>query len=344
MVNYRLKTINDDFIVDEVSLIPPFFLKNNSTYTYLILKKSGWTTFDAQEEIKKYFTLEYKDISVEGLKDEDAITSQLVSMAIVIKESDLKGFNKKFHGKNYLSLSLLGYGNLPINPGGLHGNCFKITIRDLSKKYANMLYEYCAGNQFTSFINYYDSQRFGTPGSCYNTHLIGKALSQNNWDLAIKEFFRTENSEIKRVKEEFKNSSAEQAFKIINPNKIKFFVKSYNSYLWNRELSRDIYNRNKCKSYLFKHVGKLFLPTDHCIINPIFSSNGYNYLIDEDKIQEKVMKRTSYITTNIKCYEPQQDKLFNRKYSIMLDFFLPTGSYGTMLIRQLLIKIIEGNE
>lgn len=342
MISYRLKTINDDFLVDEVSLIPPFSLKECSSYTYLILKKSGWTTFDAQEEIKIFFALEYKDVAAEGLKDEDAITSQLISLAVILKDSDIKRFNKKYIGKQYLTISLLGYGNLPVNPGALHGNSFKITIRNLPKKHADMLHEYCTYNQFVSFINYYDSQRFGTPGSCYNTHLIGKALSQNNWDMAIKEFFKTENSEIKRIKEEFNILGAEQALKLINPNKIKFFVKSYNSYLWNQELSRDIYNRNKCKSYLFKHVGKLFLPTEQCIIKPIFSCTGFSYSIDEGKVQEKTMNRTSYITTYIKCYEPQRDKIFNRKYSLMLDFFLPTGSYGTMLIRQLLIKMLEG--
>lgn len=341
MIDYKLKTINDDFQVTEVSLVPPLLEKKNASYTYLTLRKSSWTTFDAQDELKKHFNLEFQAIGAEGLKDEDAITNQLISVFKIVKKSEIESFNREFSSTDsYMKLSIYGYGSYPLTPGVLHGNCFKIVLRNLTERIAKKLHEYCSENQHISFINYYDSQRFGMPGSCYNTHLIGKAIIKNDWDKALEEFCLSGDRNFQKVKEKTLHSSSKDSFESeINPNKLKFYVKSYNSLVWNKELSKDLYNRNDCRSYLFKNVGRLFLPRRACIVNTIFTCPGHAYSITEKRVIEKVMARTSCVTTSVVCYEPEKDDIFQGKFSIMLDFFLPTGSYGTMLIRQLFIQM-----
>jgi len=341
MIDYKLKTINQDFQVTEVSIIPPFSDRKNSSITYLKLSKSGWTTFDAQDEIKKFFDLDYDNIRTEGLKDEDAITSQIVSIAKILHREDIKKFNLKYTGENYMELSLLGFGNHPLNPGILHGNCFKIVIRNLTKKLSENVYKYCSENQYISFINYYDSQRFGTPGSCHNTHLIGKAIIDNNWDQALEELIKSGNKEIDNKKTPIKNPK-ELFLSSVNPNKVKFFVKSYDSYNWNKSLSKDLYNRNHCTSYVFQHIGKLYLPHfDQFLTHNSFIVPAHVFLAEEQLVGKKEMKRRSSVTTNIICYAPEHDELYKGKHSVLLDFFLPTGSYGTMLIRQLFLKVIK---
>jgi len=345
MINYKLKTINSDFRVTEISLVPPLLEKGKSSYTYLTLQKSGWTTFDAQDEIKKHFNLDFQSIGAEGLKDEDAITNQLVSLARIVTLKEVKSFNDKFSSPdNYMKLSIYGYGALPLTPGVLHGNCFKIILRNLSKKASEDLYDYCSKKQYVSFINYYDNQRFGMPGSCYNTHKIGQAIIKDDWDRALKEFCLSGDSNSKKVENKSLVCSSKEAFESeVNPNKLKFYVKSYNSFLWNKQLSKDLLNRNECFPYLFKNVGRLFLPKNKCISKNIFSCPGFAYSVEDKNVYSKEMARTSCVNTSVICYKPEKDEIFDGNFSVLLDFFLPTGSYGTMLIRQLLLQM-ENNK
>ena len=53
--DYKLKTINEDFEVTEVPLLPSFHKVGK--YTYLWIKKSGFSTFDAQDKLKNFFKL-----------------------------------------------------------------------------------------------------------------------------------------------------------------------------------------------------------------------------------------------------------------------------------------------
>ncbi len=118
---YKLKYINDDFIVDEVSLLPKMSSKENATYTYLKVEKSSFTTFEAQEMLRKYFDLDYSEIVFEGLKDEDAKTSQVFSINKILEESDIDKFNKKTRLKDdrYIRISgVIGFGDCHVRERG----------------------------------------------------------------------------------------------------------------------------------------------------------------------------------------------------------------------------------
>ena len=77
---YRIKCKNEDFQVTEVSLMPPLTSKKPPQFTYFWLQKSGLTTFDVLDYIKSFFNLKFEDVANQGLKDEDAITEQLISV------------------------------------------------------------------------------------------------------------------------------------------------------------------------------------------------------------------------------------------------------------------------
>lgn len=77
--DFRIKTINSDFHVTEVPLLPDFDSPVKK-YTYVWLKKSNYTTFEAIEKIKEYFGLDFSDVATEGLKDEDGVTEQIISI------------------------------------------------------------------------------------------------------------------------------------------------------------------------------------------------------------------------------------------------------------------------
>lgn len=154
---YKLKTINEDFAVTEVPLLPSFH--KTGQYTYLWIKKSGFSTFDAQDKLKAFFKLNHDDISVEGLKDEDGITSQIISIRKLLKNNQIKVFNSKHQfNPSFISIEyIMGYGDCPVAEKMLHANQFNIVLRNLTGRTASSIIDFCSKNKFISFINYYDS-------------------------------------------------------------------------------------------------------------------------------------------------------------------------------------------
>ena len=166
---HKLKSKNEDFEVTEISLLPKFFKKG--PYTYLWIKKSGFSSFDVQDILRNFFKLESDDINIQGLKDEDGVTAQILSARRVLLSKDIHAFNKKW-GKGHMYVlieRILGYGRNPVAERMLHGNLFNIVVRKLSPAIAERIYVKIARERFFSFVNYYDSQRFGVPGGSYNT-------------------------------------------------------------------------------------------------------------------------------------------------------------------------------
>ena len=336
-LEYKLKVKNEDFEVTEVPLIP--HLLKNGPYTYIWLKKSGFSTFDAQDKLKDFFKLRHEDINAEGLKDEDGITSQIISIKKVLTNGHLKLFNKKHSGKiGYIFLErIMGYGKVPVAEKMLHGNSFNITVRNLKHEAALKIEKYCKKNKFFCFINYYDSQRFGIPGGKHNTHLIGKAITENDWEEAYRQFKISKNTGLPK-NSITKREDPGEILRSLNPKKLSFFVSSHDSYHWNQELSFKLEKTCKGVRHVFKNVGNLFVPEGNTFtaIN-IFSCKG-NKLEKDLSVSVKDNTRSAFITTAIYVLGIEDDDIHKNREKIKLTFFLPTGGYATMCIRQLIYK------
>jgi tRNA pseudouridine13 synthase len=340
-MNYKLKYTNEDFQVTEVPLMPQFKLKKPYKVTYIWLQKSGLTTFDALEQLKNFFKLKFEDVANQGLKDEDAITEQIISIKKILNSKSVLAFNKKHTLKNKFSKikHIIGYGLEPVKERMLHGNSFRIVIRNLENNLADNLLNYLAKNRYHYFINYYDNQRFGMPGGPYNTHLIGKAIVENDWQEAYKQIKMTENI-LPDIKVKNKNDDSFQAiFKSMNPKKIAFFVSSYNSFLWNIHTSSIIKKSTKSKNYLFENIGRLHLPVGQSFQCPyVCEVKGAEFLVDKFVSQPKMSKRNILVATTIYAHNLEEDEFHKNKKKIVLSFFLPTGSYATMIIKQLFLS------
>lgn len=345
MPRYKLKCLNEDFKVSEVSLVPNLYGKNDSDYTYLTLSKSGLTTFQAQDELKNFFAIDYKDIGVEGLKDEDAITTQIISIKKIVSTKEINNFNiQQKRNEGFIVIdNIVGYGLVPVRPGILHGNCFRVVLRNLTEKTASQIRDYFTKNRSFDFINYYDSQRFGTPKSCHNTHIIGKAIVDGDWLKAFSEIVKSKNEEankIKNIKSTTQEAAKDSILENINPNKIKFFVSAYCSELWNRGLSEHISAHNETIKHSFKYVGEMSLPRKEIfLIQNVFECSAHELSIDDLVVGTKVFKRPSSVNTTLKIEDIIEDDIHKGKRKLAINFFLPTGSYGTMLIRQLFIRL-----
>ena len=121
---YKIKQLPEDFIVEEVSNIK---IQNDGIYTYFSLKKKDYTTNKAIAQIANSLNIEPKRFSFAGLKDKQAITTQICSVKGISKEQ-----LEKIQLKD-IELKYLGKGPTPISMGDLEGNNFTITVRNLER-------------------------------------------------------------------------------------------------------------------------------------------------------------------------------------------------------------------
>lgn len=239
MLNNNLKNLREDFIVNEcISL--PIFENDIQKYTYVHLNKSGYTTFQAIDILSSFFSLKVSDFGYAGLKDEDGITEQTISIRGIYDEKVINYFNQTFNSdsnkSNFIKLSLRGFGEKPIKIGSLHGNAFNLTVRNIDRDIVNQIFINKKVNLL--FINYYDIQRFGIPDEKKVSHIIGEHLINRNYEHAFN--LLQQNGTPEGIAARSYNGDAKGFFEELDINKKCFYKSSYSSFLWNQSISNDL--------------------------------------------------------------------------------------------------------
>jgi tRNA pseudouridine13 synthase len=311
---YILKEIPEDFVVIENIKLD---LQQKGKYSYYLLSKQNLTTSRSLELISNSFKVNPKFINVAGLKDKNAVTSQHVSI--------LHGKEKNFTHNN-LQLKFIGKGNERLKLGNFKSNSFKITARNLNKKYHPI-----------NFIeNYFDEQRF----SKQNVE-IGKLLLQKNFKKVISSLDINSDNPINDLK------------KIKN---LRFYLHSYQSYLFNRYLSNLIVNSSKkqwnCKYSLGKfNFSDLEVQTKIPLISfdtdlkefPFYEEilNEENISLDDFIIKQlpHLIDETTFRASVVKVEDLkityEKDEIYENKNKAILSFSLPPGSYATILLKKI---------
>lgn len=335
--DFRVKTINSDFLVTEVPYLP-LFDSSAKDYTYIWLRKSNYTTFEAMKKLKEFYKLEFSDVVAEGLKDEDGITEQIISVKKRLTKKSISDFNKVHAGdETFISIErIMGYGFEPVMAKSLFGNTFRIVVRNLKESEASQILEFTRKHKFFPFVNYYDNQRFGLPGGPYVTHLVGKAICEEDWDEAFALLQKTGN-EIPEGKVK------KEAFLALNPSQVGFYVSAYNSFLWNNAVSEFIGKSFKGKAFEFPNVGKLYLPlVTEATPSSAFTIDGYRFNKETFKAEPAKITRDMILPTVVYGGQMMDDELFKGKKRILLSYFIFTGCYATMVAKQI-IKTALGN-
>ncbi|MEH2157868.1 tRNA pseudouridine(13) synthase TruD [Nostoc sp.] len=339
---FKFKSIPRDFQVREVPLLPDICDPAEATHTYIWLEKVGYTTFEAQRALQKFFHLTPQQVSAQGLKDEDGVTLQMIAVGRVLDKPLITSFNTHYQSStNYLKIQdIWGYGQHGFTSGGLHGNTFTITLRSMEKEVAEQISGSYGKNRFFNFVNYYDTQRFGLPCGPCNAHLIGEAILKDDWQMALKEFARTQNMTDELVALLPKSTSKEACYDFFNhvdAKLITFFVSSYNSKIWNEQASQRLQKipNLKTKALQEENLGELLIPVTTCEELPtVFSIEAFRPE-EPGRVISIVKTRLFVVSTLIYCFDPEPDEFFVGKTKLIMSFFLPTGSYATMLLKQL---------
>ena len=302
---YSIKNKPEDFIVDEVINLN----LDSGRYIYFRLKKENFTTINALELLAGKLNLKLKNFGFAGNKDKKAITTQSCSVfgANADKLKDLKLGNIK--------IDIIGRGKTPISLGDLEGNNFKIFVKAEKIKKTDF------------FVNYYGEQRFGV--DCSN-HIIGKYLLEKKFKQACNSLNLPESNPINSLRE-------------FGTRKLKFFLHSYQSYLWNSLVYEKLKEKDgfevPCCLGKYKFLDKKI--KNFKVNLPNFDTDDYDHTLKKENLTKEaflirelpeLVSETSFRDV---IREVKGLKVKRGKEGYFLSFFLNKGSYATVFLKKL---------
>jgi tRNA pseudouridine13 synthase len=146
----------EDFIVDEVL---PFELTDEGEHAWLHIRKTDSNTDWVAGQIANYAEVKKANVGYAGLKDRFGITSQWFSVYLPGREVDWHDFNVEGVAKGIEILTATRH-QKKLQRGALKSNRFKIRLRDLSGD-PDLLQAQCELIQKQGVPNYFGEQRFG---------------------------------------------------------------------------------------------------------------------------------------------------------------------------------------
>ena len=341
-MKFKLKSMPSDFIVSESLILPRYFGNHRAQFNYYFLEKCGYSTFDAIERIASLLNINTTDIGYAGLKDEDGITTQHVSISASLTSGiDFQKINETlFEGDKFIQLRYLAKGNKALSVGNLCGNTFYITVRNLPYEISNKIYRKKMHQVF--LINYYGLQRFGLPNLKKNTHLIGQYLIKKDFFSALS-LLKEQPSMQNKCAEYIKKP--EEFFLQLDPRLNAFYQNSNYSYIWNKSVM-DCLNEfcGKCIEENEEEIMYLYPLEKSVKIELLQSYPELKYpkiKIENNKLLKTKSSRQTVISSIVYPQRILPDKFNKNAYSCELLFNLPTGCYATVFVKQFIDEIVN---
>ncbi|NPB04829.1 MAG: tRNA pseudouridine(13) synthase TruD [Aquificae bacterium] len=252
---FKIKSRPEDFFVKELVNLP---LEKEGEYAYYRLRKVDRNTVDVVRELAKRWKVPVKDVTFAGLKDKNAVTEQYLAVR------GLKNPPEKLEGENY-ELTLVGFGNEPLELGKFEGNYFEIVVREVSRAERERAERNLPFVSRYGFANYFGEQRFGSVKNAkeflvrhllkhryedalreyllsYSDWRMKRTLKKlwGNWRAFLRAMPKAATYERKVVEELAKGVPFRQAFMALPKNVRLMFSFTFQSYLWNRYLYRFV--------------------------------------------------------------------------------------------------------
>jgi len=169
-VGGRIKARFEDFVVDEVLAYEPC---GEGPHVYVWVEKRDVTTPYATKQLANYFGVDKRDIGYAGMKDRHGVTRQWFSLpAHHVAEEALERAVRDEGAEEIVAPGVwvrraTRHGN-KIKRGHVRGNHFEIVVRDLEvgpEEAARRVAPICAALAQHGVPNFFGSQRFGKGGS-----------------------------------------------------------------------------------------------------------------------------------------------------------------------------------
>lgn len=252
----KLKQSPDDFRVEELSAVLP---TSEGRFSFYRLEKTGWTTPDAIQAIRRRWQIDWRRVSYGGLKDRHAVTTQ----HLTIEKGPARNLTHE-----RISLLYLGHRPEPFTAADITANRFTLVLRSLPESAVETARGALAEIAVVGLPNYFDDQRFGSVGEA--GEFVAKEMVFGRFERALwlalaapYEFDRADAKREKQTLRELWGRWAECKAKLprgharslvdyltthpadfkgavvrLRPDLQGLYLSAYQSYLWNRMLAR----------------------------------------------------------------------------------------------------------
>jgi tRNA pseudouridine13 synthase len=158
----RIRSTPEDFVVEEHPLYLPC---GQGEHLYLKVTKRGLSTPDLVKRLSSALGIKAQRIGVAGLKDAQAITTQMVSIQGI--EPDALG--RLQDDERVLAIEVLGPHRNRLRTGHHAGNSFRIVLREVNGHASEAVPAVLAELAQQGMPNYFGPQRQGRHGQNYLT-------------------------------------------------------------------------------------------------------------------------------------------------------------------------------
>ena len=167
----KLKQQPEDFRVEEQT---DAVAGETGDFALYRLDKTGWTTPDAIQIVRRRWQLDDRRVSFGGLKDRHAVTSQFVSV--------LRGPKRNLTHER-IAVTYLGQRHEPFTAADIRANRFMVTIRSLSDEQVRGGVGALDEIDRLGLPNYFDDQRFGSVGE--GQEFVGREMVFGRFERAL---------------------------------------------------------------------------------------------------------------------------------------------------------------
>ncbi len=349
-INVYFSKNSRDFIVEEV---PLYEFSQNGEHLVLKIRKKDMTTWQLVQKISEITGSKTRDIGYAGLKDKDGVTTQYISLYKKYEDNI-----DKIEDKDIKILQTF-YHNNKIRIGHLKGNKFYIKFKKVNPVDARKIENIVKIISKEGMPNYFGYQRFGIEKDNYK---IGKDILFGKRDIKNRkkrDFF------ISAYQSHIFNlwlSKRVEISKMFNAFDIKELK---NLFIYNETLIRDTKNQSNFFKMLPGDIlhhypyGKAFECIDikneikrfankDITITGILPGKKTKLAKEEAGIIEKEFisecDKVMHIMQGSRRFAWIFPEIFEFRYKkeeawFELGFFLPKGSYATVLVEEILHKI-----
>jgi tRNA pseudouridine13 synthase len=334
-----------DFLVREMVVLS-FEPAVKASQHYLLLRKCGYTTMQAITLLAEFLGVDRRVITYGGLKDEDGITEQVIAVPQGSAPSEVfsDGWRCAEESASWLLVQHYGYGTDAMRIGQLEGNGFRVVVRNLSEPVAHSLADPSKVTVFSP--NYYDAQRFGVPGGPKRTHLVGASILERRWDTALAELVALRSPESVEARQW--TGKPQSFFDELDPRTVSFYLAAHASMQWNQALSNLV--RETCPHEHFtvdvEGISYLHVTSVNAaarILGKALTLPYIHYNFHAGHVQARESVRTTVVQSIVSVAAAEPDQAHSGRYCCNLRFFLPSGCYATVVVRQLL-SFLRGAE
>jgi tRNA pseudouridine13 synthase len=350
----KLRKTAFDFIVDELSIYPPS--DPEGEFTIAKIRAKNWETNRLIRQMSKRIGISRKRIGFAGTKDRRGVTTRLFS--IRASEEQVSKINLKDVELLEIYTSKKG-----LDIGTLLGNSFQISIKDLdcSQSEAEEITKEVSEKlkMLGGYPNFFGHQRFGSFRPI--THVVGKKITEGDFEGAVMAYLgnpqKIEGEEAylarKTVEEGVSFSDALLKFPkhlgfekamlnhlVVNENDflgaldalpknlLMMFVHAYQSFLFNRILSKRIEDDMLSPE---PQIGDLVLPLDSKGL-PDHKKSIEVKEFNIEKIKKRISEKKAFISGLIPGSESKfaggyqgelERKILEEEKVVLSNFFIP---------------------